>query len=83
MLPPRFFLQVFCEPFPIQDSQLVQNLVPVPVPLRPFLCHVLACKVQHFLQGCIAWEHAFCLSHLPILAVQPFYDVRRTNTTSC
>ena len=42
------FLQIFRETFPIQDNQLVQDLVPVPVSLGPFLCYILARQVQHF-----------------------------------
>ena len=76
MLPPRSFLQVLCEPSPIQDNQLVQDLVPVPVSLGPFLCYILARQVQHFLQGRVTGEYAFCLGHFTVLAVQPFYDVR-------
>lgn len=70
------FLQVSRKPFPIQDGQLVQYLVPAPVSLRPFLRYILACQVQHLFQGRVAREHAFCFGHFPILAVQPFYDVR-------
>lgn len=76
MLPSRSFLQIFRETFPIQDNQLVQDLVPVPVSLGPFLCYILARQVQHFFQGRVTGEYAFCLGHFTVLAVQPFYDVR-------
>ena len=42
------FLQVLRKPFPIQNSQLVQHLVPAPVTLRPFLWYILAYQIQHF-----------------------------------
>ena len=70
------FLQVSRTLFPIQDGQLVQYLVPVPVSLRPFFRYILACQVQYISQGRVAREHVFCLGHLPVLAVQPFHDVR-------
>ncbi len=77
MLPSRSFcLQIFREPFPIQDSQLVQHLVPVPVSLCPFLRYILACQIQHLFQGCVAWKYTLCLGHFPVLAVQPLYNVR-------
>ncbi len=59
----------------MQDSQLVQRLIPVPVSLCPLFCHILACQVQHLLQGCVAGEHVFCLGAFPVLAVEPFYNV--------
>ncbi len=76
MLPSRSFcLQIFREPFPIQDSQLVQHLVPVPVSLCPFLRYILACQIQHLFQGCVAWKYTLCLGHFPVLAVQPLSGV--------
>ena len=72
----RHFITASRKPFPIHDGQLVQDLVPVPVSLRPFLCYILARQVQHFLQGRVTGEYAFCLGHFTVLAVQPFYDVR-------
>ena len=70
-----FLLQVLCEPFPIKDDQLVQYLVPVPVTLCPLFDHVPAGKIEHFFQGTVTGEYAFCLGHFPVLAVEPFYDI--------
>ena len=74
--PSRSFLQIFCKPFAIQDNQLIQDLIPVPISLRPFLRYIRACQIQHFFKGRVAWKHALCLGHFSVLAVQSFYDVR-------
>lgn len=69
------FLQVTGDPVPVQDDQLVQHLVPVAVPLCPFLYDVPTGQVQHFLQCRVTREHTFSFRHLPILAVQPLYNI--------
>ena len=73
------FLQMIRKPLSIQDNQLVQHLIPVPVSLRPFLCYIPACQIQHLFQGCVAGEYAFCLGYFPELAVQSLYDIRRVH----
>ena len=75
MLPSQSFLQVFRKPSPIQNRQLAQHLIPVTVSLRPFLHYILAGQVQHLLQECVAGKNTFCLGGLPIMAVEPFYNV--------
>ncbi len=42
---PPFSLQITRNPLTIQDNQLVQYLVPVPVSLRPFLYYIFTGKV--------------------------------------
>ena len=69
------FLQVTGDPVPVQDDQLVQHLVPVAVPLCPFLYDVPTGQVQHFLKCRVTREHTFSFRHLPILAVQPLYNI--------
>ena len=74
-LSPRSFLQIVCEAFPIQYYQLVKDLIPVPIPLCPFLCYVLTCQIQHLFQGCIIGKHTFCFGHFSELAVESLYDI--------
>ena len=69
------FLQILGQPFPIQDDQLVEYLIPATVPLGPFLHDIPAGHVKHFLQGLVAGEHALCFCHFPVLAVQRLYNV--------
>ena len=59
-LPLFFLLQAACESFAKQNNQLVQHLIPVTVPLCPFLCYVLTGKVKHFFQSGVTWEYALC-----------------------
>lgn len=51
-LPQAFLtiLQILCQPLPIKDCQLAYHLVPVAVPLRPLLRHILACQIEHLFQ---------------------------------
>ena len=65
------------QPFPIEDCQLVQYLVPVPVSLCPLLRHIQAGQIEHLFQGAVAWEHALCLGDFPVLAVQRFDYIGR------
>ena len=76
------FLQVTCKALTIQYDQLVEYLIPATVPLGPFLCHILACQVQHLFQGTVAWEHAFGLGHFPVLTVQPLDYISRVKPIS-
>ena len=69
-------LQVLGEALPIKYGQLVQYPVPVPVTLCPFFDYISACKVKHLLQRAVTWKYTLCLCNLPVLAVQPLYDVR-------
>lgn len=34
------FLQILCQSFSIEDCQLIQYLIPVPISLGPLLCHI-------------------------------------------
>ncbi len=70
-----FLLQVLGKPLPVQDDQLVQHLVPVPVTLCPFSDYIPTGKIQHLFQCTVTWEYAFCLCHFPVLAVEAFYDI--------
>ena len=49
------------QPFPIQDDQLVEHLVPAPVSLGPLFHDIPAGQVEHFFQGLVAGEHALDL----------------------
>ena len=44
------FLQILCQPFSMEDCQLVQYLIPVPVSLDPLLCHIQAGQIEHLFQ---------------------------------
>ena len=68
-------LQILSEPLPVQNNQLVQYLIPIPVTLCPFFDYIPAGKIQHFFQCTVTWEYTFCLCHFPVLSVQPFYNV--------
>lgn len=41
------FLQILCQSFSIEDCQLIQYLIPVPVSLGPLLCHIQAGQIEH------------------------------------
>ena len=58
---------------------MAEHLVPVAVTRRPFLCCILACQIEHLFQWAVTGEHAFCLCHFPVLAVQPFNHVCRVH----
>ncbi len=79
MLPRPFglssLLRVRCETFRIQEDQLAEYLIPVPVSLRLFPGYISARQIQHFLQRTVTQKYTLCFCHLPVLAVQPFYDV--------
>lgn len=75
------FLQITGKPFSIQDNQLIQYLIPVPVSLRPLFDYIFTGKVQHFFQGCITWEYTFCFRDFPVMAVQSLYDICRVHNT--
>ena len=77
-----FSLQTVGKPFSIQDNQLIQHLIPVPISLCPFPDYFFAGKIQHFFQCRIAWEYAFRFRDFPILAVQSFYDICRVHNAS-
>ena len=74
-LPLFFLLQAACESFAKQNNQLVQHLVPVTVPLCPFLWYVPTGKIKHFFQSGVTWEYALCFCEFSVLAVQSFYDI--------
>ena len=44
------FLQILCQSFSIEDCQLIQYLIPVPVSLRPLLRHIQAGQIEHLFQ---------------------------------
>lgn len=44
------FLQILCQSFSIEDCQLIQYLIPVPVSLGPLLCHIQAGQIEHLFQ---------------------------------
>ena len=48
-----FSLQTVGKPFSIQDNQLIQHLIPVPISLCPFPDYVFAGKIQHLFQCCM------------------------------
>ncbi len=68
-------LQILGEAFSIKYGQLIQYPIPVPVTLCPFFDYISACKVKHLLQCAVTWKYTLCFCNLPVLAVQPFYDV--------
>ena len=76
------FLQMLGKPVSIKDNHLVQHLVPVPATLCPFFDHISAGKVEHFFQCSVAGKYTFRLCYLPVLPVQPFYDIGGTITKS-
>ncbi len=50
-LPQAFlFLQILCQPLPVENSELANHLVPVAVPLCPLLRHILARQIEHLFQ---------------------------------
>ena len=70
-----FSLQIVGKPFSIQDNQLIQHLIPVPIPLRPFFDYIFTGKVQHLFQCCIAWKYTLGFRNFPVLTVQSLYDI--------
>ena len=70
-----FSLQIVGKPFSIQDNQLIQHLIPVPISLCPFPDYVFAGKIQHLFQCCIAWKYTLGFCDFPVLTVQSLYDV--------
>ena len=76
------FLQILGQPFSIEDSELVEYLVPVPIPLGPLLHHIQACQIKHFFQRTVTWKYALCLGGFPVLTVQPLNYICRTITKS-
>ena len=70
-----FFLQISSKPFSVKDYQLIQYLIPVPVSLRPLFDYVLAGKIQHLFQCCIAWKYTLGFCDFQVLTVQSLYDV--------
>ena len=70
-----FSLQTVGKPFSIQDNQLIQHLIPVPISLCPFPDYVFAGKIQHLFQCCIAWKYTLGFCDFQVLTVQSLYDV--------
>ena len=77
-----FSLQIVGKPFSIQDNQLIQHLIPVPISLCPFPDYVFAGKIQHLFQCCIAWKYTLGFCDFPVLTVQSLYDVGCVHNTS-
>lgn len=77
-----FSLQTVGKPFSIQDNQLIQHLIPVPISLCPFPDYVFAGKIQHLFQCCIAWKYTLGFCDFPVLTVQSLYDVSCVHNTS-
>lgn len=77
VLPQAFLmiLQILCQPLSVEDGELSNHLVPVAVALGPFLCHILACQIEHLFQRAVTGKYAFCFCHFPVLAVQSFYNI--------
>lgn len=74
-VPTLFILKILDKPFSVKSDQLVEHLIPVPVPLCPFLYDIPACKIQHFFQWTVIWKYTLRFGDFPVLAVQSFYDV--------
>ena len=73
------FLQILGQPLSIEDCQLVEYLVPVPVSLCPLLRHIQAGQIKHLFQRTVTWEYALCLGDFPVLTVQPLNYICRVH----
>ncbi len=73
------FLHITGKPFCIQDNQLIQYLIPVPVSLCPLFDYIFTGKVKHLFQSYITWEYTFGFRDFPVLVVQSIYDICRVH----
>ena len=77
--PSLSFLQILGQPFSIEDSELVEYLIPVPIPLGPLLRHIQAGQIKRLFQRTVTWEYALCLGDFPVLTVQPLNYICRVH----